>query len=154
MSPSVLLVGSRQLGGTARCRAPLIRLVEVNRGHIAVTNGPGNDAAVDSTPARFADRPAMYALVILRYTAPLEEIIASTDDHRVTSGASGSAAGCSSGPFEPRTGGAPLPAPDGTSLESIRDADPFHQRGLAEYDLRHWKPVIGTEGARSIVEGP
>ena len=35
---------------------------------------------------------------------------------------------------------------DGPSLESIRDADPFHQRGLAEYDLRHWKPVIGTEG--------
>ncbi len=91
----------------------------------------------------------MYALVILRYLAPLDDIIAATEDHRSYL-RSLRAQGwlLASGPFEPRTGGALLlRIPDGgPTLESIRDADPFHQRGLAEWELRQWKPVIGTEG--------
>ena len=91
----------------------------------------------------------MCARVLLRCTAPLEDIIASTDDHRSYLRSLRERGWLlASGPFEPRTGGALLfrLPDDGPSLESIRDADPFHQRGLAEYDLRHWKPVIGTEG--------
>jgi uncharacterized protein YciI len=91
----------------------------------------------------------MYAVVILRYTAPLEQVIAATDDHRsYLRSLRERGILLASGPFEPRTGGAlllRLPE-DGTTLESIRDADPFHQRGLAAYDLHTWRPVLGTEG--------
>jgi uncharacterized protein YciI len=91
----------------------------------------------------------MYAVVILRYTAPLDEVIAATDDHRsYLRSLKERGILLASGPFEPRTGGALLlRLPDaGPTLEAIRDADPFHQRGLAAYELHHWRPGIGTEG--------
>lgn len=91
----------------------------------------------------------MYALILLRYRAPLEEIVAATDAHRSYL-RSLHARGIllASGPFDPRIGGAILlRLPEGgPSLEEIRDGDPFHQLGLVEHELLRWMPVLGTEG--------
>lgn len=90
-----------------------------------------------------------FALVLIRYRRPLEEVQASTAEHRAylaTLHARGVLV--ASGPFEPRTGGAILLRfREGTAdtPETIRDADPYFQRGLAEYELLHWAPTIGHD---------
>ena len=92
----------------------------------------------------------MYALMILRYRRPLDEIVARTDAHRSylkTLHAAGIL--LASGPFDPRVGGAlllRLPDDDPTALDRIRDGDPFFQEGLANYELLPWKPTMGAEG--------
>lgn len=92
----------------------------------------------------------MYALVLIRYRRPIEEVAAATDDHRTylrTLQARGIL--LASGPFDPRSGGAlllRLPADDPAALDRIRDDDPFWQRGLANYELLRWNPVLGTDG--------
>ncbi len=91
----------------------------------------------------------MYALMILRYRAPMDAIVAATELHRSylrelhTRGIV-----LASGPFDPRTGGAILLrlGEDSPTLEAIRDADPFHQQGLVEYELLPWNAGIGRDG--------
>ena len=97
----------------------------------------------------------MYAIVLIRYRVPLEQVQAATEAHR-TYLRSLHAAGTllASGPFEPRTGGAfilRLPN-DGAAaaLDAIRDNDPFWQLGIANYELLQWTPVIGTEALDAI----
>lgn len=91
-----------------------------------------------------------YALALIRYRRPLDEVVANTEDHRAYL-RSLHAAGTLlvSGPFDPRTGGAlilRLPEGDvGRALDAIRDADPFWQRGIAQYELLPWNPVIGAQ---------
>ncbi len=92
----------------------------------------------------------MYALALIRYSKPLDEILAHIDAHRAYLRKL-EAAGVllASGPFEPRVGGAILlRLPDDDSpaaLAAVRDGDPFTALGLASYELLHWKPVIGLE---------
>jgi uncharacterized protein YciI len=92
----------------------------------------------------------MYAIALLRYRKPLDEIAAVTDEHRAYL-RSLQAQGIllASGPMDPRTGGALLLRIDDTDadkqLDRIRDGDPFWQRGLAQYELIRWMPVIGKE---------
>lgn len=91
----------------------------------------------------------MYALILIRYTRPLDEVLAVTDDHR-TYLRELHAQGILlvSGPLEPRTGGVlllRLPGDNPTVLDQIRDADPYWQRGLADYELLKWVPGIGAE---------
>jgi uncharacterized protein YciI len=92
----------------------------------------------------------VYALIILRYRRPLDEIVARTDAHRNYLKSLRSAGTLlASGPFDPRTGGALLlriPDDDPAALDRIRDGDPFFQEGLANYELLQWKPTLGTEG--------
>ena len=93
----------------------------------------------------------MYALAILRYRRPLDEVVAAQDEHRAylrTLHAQGLL--LASGPFVPRAGGALLlRVPDGddaqAALDRIRDGDPFTQRGIAQYELLPWAPTIGVE---------
>jgi uncharacterized protein YciI len=96
-----------------------------------------------------------YAVAIIRYRRPLEDVIANTDDHRAylkTLHAAGTL--LASGPFDPRSGGALLlRLPDdnpAAALDAIRDADPFWQRGIAQYELLLWNPVIGREGLDTL----
>jgi len=96
-----------------------------------------------------------YALAIIRYRRPLDEVVANTDDHRAylrTLHAAGTL--LASGPFDPRTGGAMvLRLPDentAAALDAVRDGDPFWQRGIAQYELLEWKPVIGVEGLEGL----
>jgi len=96
-----------------------------------------------------------YAIAILRYRRPLEEVVANTDDHRAylrTLHANGTL--LASGPFDPRSGGfllLRLPT-EGTAaaLDAVRDGDPFWQRGIAQYELQAWNPVIGLAGLDAI----
>ncbi len=92
----------------------------------------------------------MYALGIIRYRRPLEEITKVTDEHRAylrTLKEKGVL--LASGPFDPRNGGALLLRVDDadtlTALDAIRDNDPFVKHGLVQYELLPWNPVIGKE---------
>jgi uncharacterized protein YciI len=96
-----------------------------------------------------------YAIVLIRYRRPLDEVVANTDDHRAylrTLRARGML--LASGPFDPRTGGMlllRLPAEGTTAaLDAVRDGDPFWQRGIAQYELLLWNPVIGGEGLDTL----
>ncbi len=92
----------------------------------------------------------MYAIAILRYRRPLEEILAVVDEHRAYLRALQEAGiVIASGPFDPRTGGALLlRVPDEEaqeSLDRVRDGDPFTRTGMAQYELLPWAPTIGRE---------
>lgn len=96
----------------------------------------------------------MYALIIIRYRRPIEEIIAATDAHRGylrTLKEAGTL--LASGPFDPRVGGALLlrvPDDDRAALDRVRDNDPFFKGGLANYELLPWLPVLGVEGLDTL----
>jgi uncharacterized protein YciI len=92
----------------------------------------------------------VYAIAILRYRRPLEEILAVVDEHRAYLRALQEAGiVIASGPFDPRTGGALLlRVPDEEaqeSLDRVRDGDPFTRTGMAQYELLPWAPTIGRE---------
>jgi uncharacterized protein YciI len=96
-----------------------------------------------------------YAIAILRYRRPLDEVVANTDDHRAylrTLHSNGTL--LASGPFDPRSGGfLLLRVPEEgkeAALDAVRDGDPFWQRGIAQYELQHWNPVIGLAGIEAI----
>lgn len=96
----------------------------------------------------------MYALIVLKYRRPLEEVQAVTPAHReYLAGLKSAGILLASGPFDPRTGGALLlriPDDDPHALDRIRDNDPFWQQGLANYELLPWAPVIGREGLEGL----
>lgn len=93
----------------------------------------------------------MYAIAIIRYRKPLDEVLAVVEPHRAylrelhTEGIL-----LASGPMEPRNGGILfLRLPEGSglaSLDAIRDGDPYVQAGVAQYELIPWNPNIGLEG--------
>lgn len=92
----------------------------------------------------------MYAIAIVRYRRPLEEVIAHQEPHRAylrDLKARGTL--LAAGPQDPRYGGIfLLRIPDDqpqAALDAIRDGDPFYQRGVAQYELLPWKPVIGVD---------
>jgi uncharacterized protein YciI len=92
----------------------------------------------------------MYAIAIVRYRKPLEEVLKLTEEHRAylrELKASGTL--IASGPLDPRYGGALLlRLPEGAgeaALLAVRDGDPFVQRGVAQYELLPWLPNIGKE---------
>lgn len=97
----------------------------------------------------------MYALAIIRYRRPFEEVAPAVDEHRAyLRGLKEQGLLLVSGPFDPRTGGGLiLRVPDDDvqgTLDRIRDGDPFTQQGLAQYELLPWNPVIGTEGLAAL----
>jgi uncharacterized protein YciI len=92
----------------------------------------------------------MYAVAVIRYLKPLEEILPHVEAHRAyLRGLESAGLLLASGPLEPRTGGVLLlRLPDGdplAGLAEVREGDPFTRLGLASYELLHWKPVIGIE---------
>jgi uncharacterized protein YciI len=92
----------------------------------------------------------MYALALIRYRRPLDEVIAHQEPHRAYQREL-KAQGIliASGPLDPRYGGAALlRIPDnevGPTLDRIRDNDPFTKAGVAQYELLAWAPVIGKD---------
>ncbi len=92
----------------------------------------------------------MYALAIIRYRKPLEEVLKVVDAHRAylrELKAKGTLV--ASGPFEPRFGGGLLlRVPDEGSdaaLLAVRDGDPFVKANMAQYELLPWLPNIGKD---------
>ena len=92
----------------------------------------------------------MYALAIIRYRRPFDEVAPHVDEHReYLRELHAKGVLLASGPFHPRSGGALLlRLPDGDPIEAldrIREDDPFTRRSLAQYELLPWNPVIGLE---------
>ena len=92
----------------------------------------------------------MYALAIIRYRRPLEDVLPVVDEHRAwLRELQGQGILLASGPMDPRSGGALLlRVPDDAvhaTLDRVRDGDPFTQRGLAQYELIAWAPTIGKD---------
>lgn len=93
----------------------------------------------------------MYALAIIRYRRPLEEVLKVVEAHRAyLRSLKDQGLLLASGPVDPRNGGALLLriAEDNVlaNLDRIRDEDPFVKAGVAQYELLPWLPNIGQEG--------
>ena len=92
----------------------------------------------------------MYAIAIIRYRRPLEDVLKVIDAHRAYL-ATLKERGLllASGPFEPRSGGAILLRVSDenahAALDAIRDGDPYIKAGLAQYEILPWAPVLGRE---------
>ncbi len=92
----------------------------------------------------------MYALAIVRYRRPLEEVLVHQDAHRAYQRElKQQGILIAAGPLDPRFGGAQLlRVPDANALEAldrVRDNDPFTKAGVVQYELLPWKPVIGVD---------
>jgi uncharacterized protein YciI len=92
----------------------------------------------------------MYAIAIIRYRRPLEEVLAVTEQHRAyLRDLKDEGLLVASGPMDPRTGGILLlNVPDDdvvAALDRIRDGDPYVTFGMAQYELIPWNVGIGKE---------
>jgi uncharacterized protein YciI len=92
----------------------------------------------------------MYAIAIIRYRAPLEDVLKHTDAHRAyLQGLKQEGLLIASGPMVPRSGGLLLlRVPDNealATLDSIRDNDPYVRFGVAQHELLPWAVGIGAE---------
>lgn len=92
----------------------------------------------------------MYAIAIVRYRRPIEEVVAGTEPHRAylrQLKAEGTL--LAAGPMDPRYGGIfLLKVSDDNAqrdLDAIRDADPFYQQHIAQYELLCWNVVMGKD---------
>ncbi len=90
----------------------------------------------------------MYALAIIRYRRPLDEVLAHHDAHRAyLQGLKDEGILVASGPLEPRYGGALLlRVPDEgveAALDAVREGDPYWQAGVAQYELLPWNVRTG-----------
>ena len=93
----------------------------------------------------------MYALVVIRYRLPIEEVEKVRADHRsYLRGLMDAGVLLASGPMDPMSGGVLLvKVPDNNvqaALNEIRDGDPFFIKHIASYELIPWNVVIGREG--------
>jgi uncharacterized protein YciI len=89
----------------------------------------------------------MYALAIIRYRRPLEEVMKVTDLHRAyLHGLHEKGLLLVAGPLDPRYGGALiLRVPDVPTLDTIRDEDPYVTSGVAQYELLPWAVATGKD---------
>ena len=92
----------------------------------------------------------MYALAIIRYRCPWEEVAPHLQAHRTyLKGLKEKGIVLVSGPLKPRNGGAILLRMQDenalAALDAIRDNDPYVKAGVAQYELLPWEPVTGLE---------
>jgi uncharacterized protein YciI len=97
----------------------------------------------------------MYAIALIRYRRPLEEVLAVTEQHRTyLKELKDTGTLVASGPMDPRTGGILLlNVPDDDvigALDKIRDEDPYVTFGLAQYELIPWNVGIGKDDLDGI----
>jgi uncharacterized protein YciI len=92
----------------------------------------------------------MYAIAIVRYRRPIEEVTAATEPHRAflrQLKADGRL--IAAGPMDPRYGGIFLLKVSDENpqreLDAIRDADPFYQQHIAQYELMCWNVLVGKD---------
>lgn len=92
----------------------------------------------------------MYAIAIVRYRKPLEEVLKVVEEHRAyLRQLKEQKVLLASGPLDPRNGGALLLRVSDENalkqLDQVRDGDPFIREGVAQYELLPWLPSIGVE---------
>lgn len=97
----------------------------------------------------------MYALAIIRYRRPLDEVLVHNPAHRAyLQDLKRSGVLIASGPLDPRTGGALLVrVPDDSfqaALDAVRDHDPYWIAGVAQYELLPWNVMTGREDLDSV----
>jgi uncharacterized protein YciI len=97
----------------------------------------------------------MYAIAIIRYRRPLEEVMAVTERHRAyLRGLKDAGTLLASGPMDPRAGGMLLlRIPDDDvigALDQVRDGDPYVTFGLAQYEMIPWNVGVGKEDLDAI----
>ena len=92
----------------------------------------------------------MYALALIRYRRPIEEVVVHQDAHRAFQRKlleEGKL--LAAGPHDPRFGGMMLlrvgDVDAQKALDAIRDADPYYQNGVVQYELLSWNVVIGKD---------
>ena len=92
----------------------------------------------------------MYAMLIVRYRRPLEEVLVHQEAHRAFQRKlKEEGTLIAAGPNEPRFGGMFLVrVPDENAqkaCDAIRDADPYVTGGVVQYEILLWNPVIGKD---------
>jgi uncharacterized protein YciI len=97
----------------------------------------------------------MYALVIIRYRQPIDEVLQVQNPHRAyLRQLKADGVLIAAGPQDPRSGGAfLLRVPDDNAhaaLDAVRDNDPYYLAGVAQYELIKWNVVIGKEDLDKI----
>lgn len=98
----------------------------------------------------------MYALAIIRFRTPLEQVMPVVDAHRAyLAELKEKGLVLASGPLDPRNGGAlllrvPDDAVDAT-LDAVRDNDPYIKANVAQYELLPWAPTIGKDALDQLV---
>jgi uncharacterized protein YciI len=97
----------------------------------------------------------MYAIALIRYRRPLEEVIEVTEQHRgYLRELEDEGILIASGPMDPRSGSILLLRVDDDDvngvLDRVRDGDPYVTFGLAQYELIAWNVGIGKERLDSL----
>jgi uncharacterized protein YciI len=97
----------------------------------------------------------MYAIAIVRYRQPIEEILKVQETHRAyLRRLKADGVLLAAGPQEPRFGGMfLLRVPDDNAqaaLDAVRDNDPYYQAGVAQYELLRWNVLTGKEDLDSL----
>ena len=97
----------------------------------------------------------MYAIAIIRYRRPLEEVIEVTEQHRAyLKTLKDEGILIASGPMDPRAGGILLlDVPDddvAATLDRVREGDPYVTFGLAQYEVIPWNVGLGKEDLDNI----
>jgi uncharacterized protein YciI len=100
----------------------------------------------------------MYAIALIRYRRPLEEVLEVTEQHRsYLKELKDEGLLVASGPMDPRAGGILLlNVPDDDiigSLDRVRDGDPYVTFGLAQYELIPWNVGIGKDDLDRLARG-
>jgi uncharacterized protein YciI len=97
----------------------------------------------------------MYAIALIRYRRPLEEVIEVTEQHRAyLKTLKDEGILIASGPMDPRAGGILLlDVPDddvAATLDRVREGDPYVTFGLAQYEVLPWNVGLGKEDLDKI----
>ena len=96
-----------------------------------------------------------YALCLIRYRRPLEEVVPHQEGHRAFQRKLREEGTLlAAGPHDPRFSGMMLlRVPDDQpqkALDAIRDADPYYQAGVVQYESFVWNVVIGKENLDAL----
>ena len=92
----------------------------------------------------------MYALAVIGFRRAIEEVVVHQDGHRAFQRKLQEEGKLlAAGPHDPRFGGMMLLRVDDDNaqktLDAIRDADPYYQAGVVQYELLSWNVVIGKD---------
>jgi uncharacterized protein YciI len=102
-------------------------------------------------PARVEGYPVpLYALALIRYRRPIEEVVVHQEAHRAFQRQLKEEGKLlAAGPHDPRFSGMMLlrvgDENPQKALDAIRDADPYYQAGVVQYELLVWNVVIGKD---------
>jgi uncharacterized protein YciI len=96
----------------------------------------------------------MFALVLIDYVAPMEEIERHTQAHRAyLRGLYEAGKLVASGPYVPRTGGALLfHVASMDEVTAILAGDPYHTTGVARHTPREWGVTMGSDELKRAAE--